>query len=545
MHPELPENTHMRGLMMDDFPPTLTTVAERAERFHGDRSIVTQRPDGRVERSDYGTVLRRARSLATGLRDLGIEPGDRVATLLWNQSEHLELYFAVPCMGAVLHTLNPRLHAQELEYIVRHAGDRVLVVDETLLGLLDAVAEVGELQYVVVVSHEGAAPQGTLEYEGLIDGREPALWPELDERSAAAMCYTSGTTGQPKGVVYSHRSSLLHALGAGLPDALGVSSSDTILPVVPMFHANAWGLPYAAALAGADLVLPGPRLDAESILELLAGEGVTMTAGVPTVWLGLLGALDAEPGRWDLQRLARLVVGGAAVPESLLRGFDAHGLRVVQAWGMTETSPLGTVCHALGSATTDAGYAYRARQGVPVPLVEVRARAEDGELVAWDDAAQGELEIRGPWIAAGYHGGEGEDKFTPDGWFQTGDVVSIDAQGCVKIRDRAKDLVKSGGEWISSVEMENLLMAHPAIAEAAVIAVPDERWGERPLAVVVFADGAEASDEVLREHLSRDFARWQLPERFEAVDAIPRTATGKWKKTALREQFAVAAGASA
>ncbi|HEX6944684.1 MAG TPA: AMP-binding protein, partial [Casimicrobiaceae bacterium] len=341
-----------------------------------------------------------------------------------------------------------------------------------------------------------------------------------------------------KGVVYSHRSSLMHALGAGLPDCLGVANADTILPVVPMFHANAWGLPYAAALAGAGLVFPGPHLDPESVLGLLADEGVTMTAGVPTVWLGLLGALDAEPDRWDLSRLRRLIVGGAAVPESLMRGFDAHGLRVVQAWGMTETSPLGTVCHPdEETATTDAGYAYRTRQGIAVPLVEIRARGELDELIPWDDESQGELEVRGPWIAAAYHGGEGADKFTSDGWFQTGDIVSIDRHGCVKIRDRAKDLVKSGGEWISSVEMENLLMAHPAIAEAAVIAVPDERWGERPLAVIVLADGCQASDGELREHLSGDFARWQLPERFEVIDAIPRTATGKWKKTALRERF--------
>lgn len=533
----------MRGLMMDDFPLTLTTVAERAERFHAARCVVTRRPDARLERSTYGTVLARARCLATGLRSLGVEPGDRVATLLWNQSEHLELYFAVPGMGAVLHTLNPRLHAHELDYIVRHAGDRVLVVDETLLAVVAEVPAAQDLD-LVVVSHTQPAGAGAREYESLIDGHEPISWPALDERSAAAMCYTSGTTGQPKGVVYSHRSALLHALGAGLPDAIGVSSADTVLPVVPMFHANAWGLPYAAALAGADLVLPGPHLDAESVLALLAGEGVTMTAGVPTVWLGLLAAIEAQPDRWDLSRLQRLVVGGAAVPESMMRGFDAHGLRVVQAWGMTETSPIGTVCHpGAGPADDDAAYAYRTRQGIPVPLVEIRARGESDELVPWDDTTPGELEVRGPWVAAGYHGGEGDAKFTADGWFQTGDIVTIDAHGCVKIRDRAKDLVKSGGEWISSVEMENLLMAHPAIAEAAVIAVADERWGERPLAVVVFEPGEQATDDELREHLAGDFAKWQLPERFEAIDAIPRTATGKWKKTELRERFAAAAPA--
>jgi fatty-acyl-CoA synthase len=295
-------------------------------------------------------------------------------------------------------------------------------------------------------------------------------------------------------------------------------------------------------------VLPGPRLDAPSVLGLLAEEQVTMTAGVPTVWMGLLAALDDEPERWDLSRLERLIVGGAAVPESMLRGFDSHGLRVVQAWGMTETSPLGTVCHAPGGQRGDfsgSDYAYRARQGVPVPLVELRARDEDGGFVRWDDSTPGELEVRGPWVAAAYHGGEGADRFTADGWFQTGDVVTIDGAGCVRIRDRAKDLVKSGGEWISSVDMENLLMAHPAVAEAAVIAVPDERWGERPLAVIVFVAGAYASKAELRAQLAGDFAKWQLPERVEIIDAIPRTATGKWKKTELRARFAGPVAAAA
>jgi fatty-acyl-CoA synthase len=333
---------------------------------------------------------------------------------------------------------------------------------------------------------------------------------------------------------------VLHALGAALPDALGVSRRDTILPVVPMFHANAWGLPYAAALAGAGIVFPGPHLDAESVLDLLADERVTMTAGVPTVWMGMLAALDAEPERWDLSRLHTLIVGGAAVPPSMLSGFDRHGLKIVQAWGMTEMSPLGTVCHLtadLDDAKAEEQIGYRARQGIAVPLVEIRARNDEGDLIEWDDATMGELEVRGPWVASGYHGGDGADKFTADGWFQTGDVVTIDARGCIKICDRSKDLVKSGGEWISSVDLENLLMAHPAVAEAAVIAVPDEKWGERPLGVVAFAEGAGATEQELRDHLSSDFARWQLPERFEIVDAIPRTATGKWKKTELRERF--------
>jgi fatty-acyl-CoA synthase len=308
-----------------------------------------------------------------------------------------------------------------------------------------------------------------------------------------------------------------------------------------MFHANAWGLPYAAAFAGSALVLPGPGLDAESVLDLLAGERVTLTAGVPTVWMAVLQAIEAEPDRWDLSALERMIVGGSAVPRSLMEGFDRHGLTIIQAWGMTETSPLGSMCRVppeLDSASDDERYEFRARQGIAVPYVELRARGDDGELIPWDDQAMGELEVRGPWVAAAYYGGAGQDKFTEDGWFQTGDVVRIDKHGCIRITDRSKDLVKSGGEWISSVDLENLLMAHPAVAEAAVIAIPDERWGERPLAAVVLREGEEASPEDLREHLGQHFASWQVPERIEFIDEIPRTATGKFKKTALRERFA-------
>jgi fatty-acyl-CoA synthase len=314
-----------------------------------------------------------------------------------------------------------------------------------------------------------------------------------------------------------------------------------ILPAVPMFHVNAWGLPYTAALTGAALVLPGPRLDPESLLDLLAGERVTFTAGVPTIWMSILDALDARPDRWDLSALATVDLGGAPASGSLLRGFDRHGLKIVQGWGMTETSPLGTVCRLpaeLDASSPDEQYQYRARQGIPIPLVEVRARGDDGQLVPWDDRTMGELEVRGPWVASRYHGGADADKFTEDGWFRTGDIVRIDPRGCIRICDRSKDLVKSGGEWISSVDLENQLMAHHAVAEAAVIAVPDEQWGERPLAAVVLRDGGEASPEELRTHLSGEFAKWQLPDRIEFVATIPRTATGKFKKSELREKFA-------
>ena len=355
------------------------------------------------------------------------------------------------------------------------------------------------------------------------------------------MCFTSGTTGRPKGVVYSHRALVLHSLVAALPDVLGLSSRDVIMPAVPMYHVNAWGLPYTAAMTGAALVLPGPRLDPNSVLDLLAAERVTFSAGVPTIWMSVLEALDAEPGRWDLSALETVDLGGAAVAGSLLRGFDRHGVAIIQGWGMTETSPLGTVCRLpreLDAAPPAEQYEYRTRQGPPLPLVEVRARGEDGELVAWDDCTMGELEVRGPWVAAGYYGGVGAENFTTDGWFRTGDIVRIDHHGCIRICDRSKDLVKSGGEWISSVDLENQLMGHRAVAEAAVIAIPDERWGERPLAAVVLRDGMMASPEELREHLSKQYAKWQLPDRIEFIGAIPRTATGKFKKTELREQFA-------
>ncbi len=532
--------TTLSGLMMDDFPLSLTPVIERAERFSTDREVVFRRPDGSVHRTTFGACGERARRLGSALAKLGIGDCDRVATMLWNQPEHLELYFAVPLMGAVIHTLNPRLHPDELGYIAGDADDKAIIVDETLLEAFESFRSAHDFEHVIVVSHSGQTPEGMLDYESLIGDGEVRDWPELDERRAGSMCYTSGTTGRPKGVLYSHRSLVLHSLVAALPDQLGVASRDTVLPVVPMFHANAWGLPYTAAFAGAALVLPGPKLDPVSVLDLLAEEKVTMTAGVPTVWMAVLQALDAEPDRWDLSALQRLIVGGSAVPRSMLEGFDRHGLTIIQAWGMTETSPLGSVCRlpvALDDTDDETQYDFRSRQGIAAPFVEIRARGDDGELLPWDDSAMGELEVRGPWVAAGYHRGQGADKFTDDGWFQTGDVVKINQHGCIRICDRSKDLVKSGGEWISSVDLENLLMAHPAVAEAAVIALPYERWGERPLAVVVLREGEQASPEELREHLAQDFAKWQLPERFEFIEEIPRTATGKFKKTDLRERF--------
>jgi fatty-acyl-CoA synthase len=528
----------LHGLMMDDFQLSLTVLVERAERLSSGAPVVSRRPDGSVRRMTMGDCAQRARRLASGLVELGIEDGDRVATLLWNQSEHLELYFAVPLMGAVIHTLNPRLSADDLSYIAADAEDRIVVVDESLVHVLESIDY--QFERVIVVSDSGSVPADAIEYESLIAGSQPMSWPAIDERQAAAMCYTSGTTGRPKGVIYSHRALVLHSLVFALPDALGIGSRDVILPAVPMFHVNGWNLPYTAALTGAKLVLPGPRLDPVSLLDLLEGERVTFTAGVPTVWMAVLQAIDAEPDRWDLSRLATVNLGGAAVPASLIAGFERHRLTIVQGWGMTETSPLGTLSKLpaeLAGLPASDQHEYRARQGVPIPLIEIRARDDDGALIPWDDRAMGELEIRGPWVAAAYHGGTGADKFTDDGWFRTGDVVRINERGCMRICDRAKDLVKSGGEWISSVDLENRLMGHRAVAEAAVIAIPDEKWGERPLAAVVLREGMNADPDELRSYLANDFAKWQLPDRIEFVEAIPRTATGKFKKTALRERF--------
>jgi fatty-acyl-CoA synthase len=518
------EESMLNGLMMDHFQLTLTTLVGRAETLTPSSPVVSRLGDGSLHRTTLGECAQRARRLARGLADLGVREGDRVATLLWNQPEHLELYFAVPLMGAVIHTLNPRLSPDDLSYIAADAVDHLVVVDESLVHVLDSIDY--DFEQVVVVSDSGSSPAETMEYESLIAESEPMSWPPINERQAAAMCYTSGTTGRPKGVIYSHRALVLHSIVFALPDAFGIGSRDVILPAVPMFHVNGWNLPFTAALTGAELVLPGPRMDPVSLLDLLEGERVTYTAGVPTVWMAVLQAIDAEPDRWDLRSLEQVNLGGAAVPASLIAGFERHGLAIIQGWGMTETSPLGTVSKLpadLASLTPSDQHEYRARQGTPIPLIEIRARGDDGTLIPWNDQAMGELEIRGPWVAAAYHGGTGGDKFTDDGWFRTGDVVRINERGCMRICDRSKDLVKSGGEWISSVDLENQLMAHSAVAEAAVIAIPDERWGERPLAAVVLRDGMQA--------------KWQLPDRIEFIGAIPRTATGKFKKTALREHF--------
>jgi len=539
----------MRGMMMD-YALSVPALIRRAESLYGDRTLVTRLPDRSLARLTYADSITRARRLAVALSDLGIGPGDRVATLAWASHQHFEAYLAIPWMRSVLHTLNLRLHHDELAYIATDAADRVVIVDETLLPLLEKFRASAPFEHVLVIRGTadsrratGPLPPGCLDYEELLASTDPGRFeePALDELDAAAMCYTSGTTGRPKGVVYSHRAIVLHSLVHGLRDSLSLADDDTVLPIVPMFHVNAWGLPFSSTLFGCNQVFPGPYLDAKSVADLLEREKVTLTAGVPTVWLGLLQELDANPGRYDLSALRSVVVGGSAAPVAMIRGFEErHGLKAVHAWGMTELTPLGTVCNlprALTGASKDEQFRYRAAQGTPLPFVEIRARGENG-LVPWDGQAMGELEVRGPWVAHSYyHGDELRDRFTNDGWFKTGDIVTISGRGCVEIADRSKDLVKSGGEWISSVALETALMGHPCVAEAAVIAVPHPKWDERPLAIVVLKQGHAATPEELRAFLAPTFAKWWLPDDFEFVDSIPRTSVGKFKKSALRTQF--------
>jgi fatty-acyl-CoA synthase len=518
----------MEGLMMET-PLLVRHIAQRAETVFGDREIVSRTQEG-VERSTYAQVVERARRLASALRDLGVGPGDRVASFGWNSLRHLELYLAVPSMGAVLHTLNIRLFEDDLRYIAGHAEDRVVFVDASLA---DVMPRFEGVEHEVLMPDGPGERPGALDYEELVAGGDPGFeFPDLDESAAAAMCYTSGTTGRPKGVVYSHRSTLLHSLGVLSPDAIGIREVDSVMPIVPMFHANAWGIPYAAALAGARQVFPGPRMTPAELAELIAAERVTRSAGVPTIWQGFL-QLDPPP---DLSSMVEIKCGGSAVPEALMRAFDERfGVPIVQGWGMTETSPLAATSRPPAGSEElpdDERYALRAAQGRVLPLVDFRI----------DEEAGGELQVRGPWIAREYYRDpDSGAKFTRDGWLRTGDVAELTHGSYIKLVDRTKDLVKSGGEWISSVELENEIMAHPDVLEAAVIAVPDERWGERPCACVVPRDGAGLDVADVVGFLDGRVAKWWLPGRVEFIDEVPKTSVGKFDKKALRARFAAGA----
>jgi fatty-acyl-CoA synthase len=532
----------MRGTMMD-FPLTLPTVLERAGKIFHRVEIVSRRPDKSITRSCYGEFYRRARRLSSALTKLGLRRGDRVASMMWNNSRHLEAFFGVPCAGGILHTLNLRLHPHEIAAIAKHADDRFLLIDDVLVPLYQKYCETISPEHVIVVPYGcETVPEGFLNYEELLaEASEDFQYPEIDENDGAAMCFTSGTTGQSKGVIYSHRSLVLHSFACGLDEVFGMSSFDTVLPVAPMFHANAWGLPYACTMLGARLVLPGPNVDAESVLDLMVSERVTIACGVPTVWIGVLDTLEKNPNRWKFDHPIRVICGGTAPPLEMIRRLDKFGLEIKHLWGMTETTPIGTSGglrpHML-AWPDDKKYEVRSKQGWPAPFVEIRLMRPEGEA-PWDGETSGEIEIRGPWIAASYY--ESPDqahRWTSDGWFKTGDVATMDEDGYVKIVDRAKDLVKSGGEWISSVDLENTLMGHPAVKEACVVGIPHPKWQERPLAAVVLKEGAQATPEELRAFLSQSFAKWQLPDAFVFIDAIPRTSVGKFKKMALREQFA-------
>lgn len=534
----------MQGLMMD-YPLTLTPILERAERLYGKKEIVTKAGPN-LERYTYTEMVERVGRLANALEKLGVRRGDRIATLAWNNAYHLEIYFAVPCMGAVLHPLNLRLPGDQLAYIIQHADDQVIFVDPTLLPAVEKLApHLKNVRHYIIMGD--SVPDGTSlspvsAYEDLIQSvGSDYPWPRLDENDAAAMCYTSGTTGNPKGVVYSHRSIFLHCLGLSMADSFGISERDIFLPVVPMFHVLAWGTPFVCTMLGTKMVFPGPHMTPRDLAELIQAERVTLTAGVPTLWIGLLNLLDKE--RYDLSSLRGMIVGGAAAPQWMIEDFERkHGLTVMHAWGMTEMSPLGTVSR-LKSYQQDLPeaerFAIRAKQGTAVPGVEIRAVDEQGGEVPWDGKAIGELQVRGPWIISSYYNDERSADAFQEGWFRTGDVVTIDPEGFIQIVDRTKDLVKSGGEWISSVDLENTIMSYPKVLEAAVIAVPHPKWQERPLACVVAKPDfkEDITKEELYEHIRPHFAKWALPDDIVFVNAIPKTSVGKFDKKVLRAEY--------
>jgi 3-(methylthio)propionyl---CoA ligase len=534
----------MLGLMQDQ-PLLVSDLIEHAALNHHDTEIVSRRVEGDLHRYTYRDAARRSRQLANALDAVGMAAGERIATLAWNGYRHFELYYGVAGSGRVVHTINPRLSPAQIVWIVNHAGDRMLCFDMTFLPIIKAVWRQCEtVSHWVALCEADSLPadtgiEGLVSYEGMIGAHgDGYAWPRLDENVASALCYTSGTTGNPKGVLYSHRSTVLHAYAGALPDALDVSARDAILPVVPMFHVNAWGLPYMAALAGARLVFPGPALDGKSLHDLMESERVTVSAGVPTVWLGLLGHMKQHGLTFSTMK--RTVIGGSACPPAMIRAFrEEHGVTVLHAWGMTEMSPLGTVCKLKAKHDEldgEALYAVMCRQGRAVFGVQMKIVGPDGADLPWDGQASGDLLVKGPWIISRYFKDDGGDPLR-DGWFPTGDVAAIDADGFLQITDRSKDVIKSGGEWISSIDVENIAMAHPAVAMAACIAVPHPKWDERPLLVVVMKPGAETTRDEILAFYEGKLAKWQVPDDVAFVDAIPLGATGKMKKVDLRELF--------
>jgi fatty-acyl-CoA synthase len=528
---------------MQSFPLTITAILRHASGVHGARKVTTATGSG-YRQSSYAELGQQVAQLANALRRVGVTGDQRVATFMWNNAEHLAAYLAVPAMGAVLHTLNIRLFAEQIVYVANEAEDQVVLVDLSLAKLLAPI--LAELDTVHTVIAVGAGDLAALEESGKTVLRYADVvaaestefdWPDIDENSAAAMCYTSGTTGNPKGVVYSHRSSYLHTMATCTSNGIGVGSSDCVLPIVPMFHANAWGLPYAALMAGADLVLPDCHLDARSLIDMIEKLRPTVAGAVPTIWNDVMHCLEKDPGH-DVSSLRLVACGGSAVPVSLMRTFeDKHGVQIRQLWGMTETSPMATMAWPPPGTPEEEHWTFRATQGQPICGVEARIVDDHGQVLPNDNKAVGEVEVRGPWITNSYYRGHDESKFD-SGWLRTGDVGRIDERGFITLTDRAKDVIKSGGEWISSVELENCLVAHPDVIEAAVVGVPDERWQERPLAVVVAKEGSGVSATDLRNFLSDKVVRWWLPERWTFIDEIPRTSVGKYDKKTIRSRYA-------
>ena len=530
----------MRSTMMD-FPLTIGHIFEHGRTLYADSEVITSEADG-ARRIEFGALADRADQLAAGLRRLGVKPGDRVATFAWNTQEHQEAYFAIPGMGAVMHTVNIRLSAEQIRYVIGHAEDTVMLADASLAPVLGPVLAAGgdelkTLRHLVVFGKgDRSALPGHLDYEELLAAERPGYpWPQIEEHAAAAMCYTSGTTGWPKGVVYSHRSAFLHTLGVCSGEALGLSQDDRLLPVVPMFHGNAWGMPYAAWLVGADLLLPDRFTQAAPLAHFIAAERATVAAAVPTVWYDILGL---DPATVDLTSLRTILCGGAAVPHSLIEAYEQRlGVRIVQGWGLTETSPVASLSFPPKHGPAERAMDYRATAGRPLGGVEARIVDDEGKVLPRDGHATGEIEVRGPWVTAAYYKDPAPEKFR-DGWLRTGDVGRIDAKGYITISDRAKDVVKSGGEWISTLELEAAILTHPAVREAAVVAAPDERWGERPLACVTRAPGQSVTPGELRAHLAGRVVKWWLPEQWAFVDVVPRTSVGKHDKKLLRERYA-------